>query len=394
MVGRIAPNGPIMRERCLQYIHKPSWGIYAAGADHTLIWKMLDWAKEKALRSTGDFYFDEEPPEYKNLQRAYRPLTFMKVAAWIGHTLAKDTLVINRLLQYQHKSGGVFNYIGDDPEKVEEQPVIGPLDTSFFGHLMVALDRRYEAIRAGEWICRLVEANRKHMADEGRMFTGMTPEGKLITKVEPGEEYRKFVSNKEPKQEFYQVGTSMAYLAVLYDKLRETWRVTASDAKPYLDNALALLDFEATMPFETYFWPSKCKVAWGAGELLRVLVKYGEAEEKINLASSIGEKVAIHTFITNQLSNGAWPAMHYVLSKDEPAIRYSYRPLYDLICVPSPDRKLTGSNTIYLPSEEVTGEFVGEMKAFEIGLAKQLEYEQNSATGSTCKGDSTLDKRC
>jgi len=382
LVSRIAPNGPIMRERCLQYIHKPTWGMYAAGMDHRLIWKILDWAKERALRSTGDFYFDEEPPEYKDLQRAYRPLTFMKVAAWIRHPLAKDSLIINRLLQYQHKSGGVFNYIGDDPEKVEEQPVLGPLDTSFFGHLMLALDRRDEAVKAGEWIRRLVEANRKHMADEGRMFTGMTPEGELITKVGPGEEYRRFVSNKEPKQEFYQVGTSMAYLAVLYDKLRDMWQVTASDAKPYLDNALALLDFEATMPLETYFWPSKCKVAWGAGELLRVLVKYDESEEKIDLASSIGEKVAIHTFITNQMSNGGWPAMHYVLSKDEPAIRYGYRPLYDLICVPSPDGKLTGSNTIYLPSEELTGEFVGEMKAFEIGLAMQLEYEQNRAAAS------------
>jgi len=61
---------------------------------------------------------------------------------------------------------------------------------------------------------------------------------------------------------------------------------------------------------------------------LRVLVKYGEAGEKMNLASSIRKKVAIHTLITNQLSNGGWPAMHYVPSREEPAMKYSYRPLY------------------------------------------------------------------
>jgi hypothetical protein len=379
LIGRLAPNGPIMKERCLQYVHKSTWGMYACGIDHRIISKMLDWTKKNALRPSGDFYFDDEPQEYKDQQRAYRALAFMKVAAWINHPLAKDSVVVNRLLQYQHKSGGVFNYIGDDPKRVEEQPTLGALNTSFFGHLMIGLNRKNEAIKAGDWICRLVEANRKYMAEEGEMFTCVTTDGTLETDMKPGEEYTKMVTNRQFKQEFWQVGTCMSYLATLYDKLRGSWKETASDAKRYLDDALTLLDYEATMPLETYLWPSKCKVAWGAGDLLRVLVKYGGSEEKIDRASKIGEKVALNTFIGNQLSNGGWSSMHYVLSSNEPALRYDYKPLFDLTCVPSPDMKIPGSNTIYLPAEEITGEFLGEMKAFEVGLASQLKYYEEKA---------------
>jgi len=120
------------------------------------------------------------------------------------------------------------------------------------------------------------------------------------------------VDNRAPKQEFWQVGTTMAYLAVLYDKLRRDWGYSAEAARPYLDSALLLLDFEATMPLETYLWPSKCKVAWGAGELLRVLVHYalGSAEQ-VELAYQAARKTAVFTFMDNQLPHGGWSCMHY-----------------------------------------------------------------------------------
>jgi len=82
--------------------------------------------------------------------------------------------VLGRLLQYQHPSGGCFNYVGDGPQ-VEEQPTLGTLNTSFFGHLMLALDRREEAIRAGDWLRRWVAANAAHMKQEGVLYSNMTP---------------------------------------------------------------------------------------------------------------------------------------------------------------------------------------------------------------------------
>ena len=372
LVNRRAPHGPIMREPNLSYVHKATWGMYAAGVDHTIISELLDWANDNALQPNCDFYVLGEGPGYKDLQRAYRPLTFLKVAAWIEHPLARDEKVVTRLLQYQHASGGVFNYIGDDPSRIEEQPTIGTLNTSFFGQLMIALDVRDEAVRAGRWLCDLVEANHDHMRQEGLMYVNMTPQGELVTDIKPGQRISSVVDNRQPKQEFWQVGTVMAYLAVLYDVARERWGHDILDLERYLHNALELLDFEATMPLYTYLWPSKCKVGWGAGELLRILVKYRRGiSEQVEKAYEVAKKVAVFTFMDNQLPNGGWSCMHYPTSELDPELAFDYKPLRGLINVP--DHPLSGSQALFLPGEEITGEFLGEMKSIEMGVQELLD---------------------
>ena len=372
LVGRIAPNGPILREPNLSYVHKASWGMYAAGVDHAVIARLLDWAQEHALRENGDFYIPGEAPGYKDMQRVYRPLTFGKVAAWIDHPVIRQPGVVDRILQYQHKpSGGVFNYIGDDPTHVEEQPTIGSLNTTFFGHFVLAVDLREQALAAGEWVRRWVEANRDHMAN-GRLYTNVTPDGQLVTDIAPGEKLGKLVDTVSPKQEFWQVGTAMAYLAVLYDAMCTRWNEPVEKARPLLDAALALLDFEATMPLDTYLWPSKCKVAWGAGELLRVLVEHGIGDPPtIEKTYRIAERVAIFSFMDNQLATGGWPAVHYPLSELIPELAFSYKPLKGTVWAP-PD-PVEGSETIWLPSEELTGEFLGEMECVVRGVDAWLK---------------------
>lgn len=374
LISRVAPNGPIMQKRNLDYVHKACWGMFEAGVNSKLISRILDWIKEHALQSNGDFFFPEEEPEYKISQRAYRPLTFLKVATWLNHPLSRDSLVINRILQYQHESGGVFNYIGEDPKKIEEQETIGSLNTSFFGHLMIALNKKEEAIKAGDWIKDFVEKNKEYMK-KGVMYTQMTTKGELVTDVKKGERITKIVNNIDPKQEFWQVGTCMAYLCVLYEKMRDEWNFSEKDAKPYLEAALELLKFEKTMPLYTYIWPSKCKVGWGAGELLRVLIKYGVNKEFINDAYDICKKVAIFTFIDNQLPDGSWSCMHYPLSEEAPEIRFDYKPLKGIVNVPK--ERIPNSRTIFLPSEEITGEFLGEMKSIEKGVMELLKKKNS-----------------
>ena len=373
LTSRIAPYGPILREPNVSYIHKASWGMYAAGVDHDTIARLLDWVQREALRDNGDFYIPGELPEYKDMQRVYRPMTFGKVAVWIGHPVIHAPRVIDRILQYQHQpSGGVFGYIGDDPDHVEAPPVIGSLNTTFFGHLMVALDRETEALAAGDWVRRWVDANRPHMAD-GRMYTQVTPDGQLVTDVGQREKVVKVVDTLDPKQEFWHVGTAMAYLAVLYDVMRTRWAKSADAAQPYLDAAMALLDFETTMPLDTYLWPSKCKVAWGAGELLRVLVEHDlGTEHTIEQAYRVAERVAIFTFMDNQLAHGGWSCMHYPLADGIPELAYSYRPLGQTVLVPP--YRVEGADAIFLPGEEITGEFLGEMKSVEQGVAAWLKH--------------------
>lgn len=372
LTSRIAPLGPILQEPNLSYIHKASWGMYAAGVDHDIIARLLDWAQREALRDNGDFYIPGEPPECKDFQRVYRTATFGKVAAWIDHPVIQQPGVIDRVLQYQHQpSGGVFHYIGDDPDHVEEQATIGTLNTTFFGHLMIALDIREQAISSGQWVRRWVDANRQHMAG-GLLYTLMTPDGELVREVGPGQRISKLVDTRNPKQEFWNVGTAMAYLAVLYDVMRTRWDYTEEQARPYLDAALALLDFEANMPLDTYLWPSKCKVGWGAGELLRVLVEHGlGSPQMIEKTYCVAERVAMFTFMDNQLPHGGWPAMHYPLSDQIPELAYSYKPLKNTVWVPP--EPIDGSQTIFLPSEEIAGEFLAEMKSIEQGVAAWLK---------------------
>jgi len=369
--GRIAPNGPILQRRCVSYIHKASWGMFVSGVEEETIARLLDWAQAEALRPNGDFYFPEEGPEYKDYQRVYRPLNFCRVAAWIGHPLIENQQVLDRILQYHHAaSGGTFHYIGEDPRKVEPAASLGTLNTTFFGHLMIALDLRGRALASGDWVRRWVEANRTHMA-EGRMYTSMTPEGELITEVGPGEAISKMVDLEHPKQEFWNSGTAMAYLVDLYEVMVDRWGRKEAEARPYLDAALALLDFEARMPLDTYLWLSKCKVGWGAGELLRVLVQKNLADaELVERAYRVAERVAIFTFLDNQRADGSWPWMHYPLADDIPQMQLGYKPLKDTVAAP-PER-IEGSNTIWLPAEEITGEFLGELKSIERGVAAML----------------------
>jgi len=181
------------------------------------------------------------------------------------------------------------------------------------------------------------------------------------------------VDSKAPKQEFWQPGTSMAYLADLYEKMRDDWGYSEGEVQVYLDNAFTLLDFENTMPLYTYLWPSKCKIGWGAGELLRILIKYSKGtEDQIEKAYQAARKVAIFTFMDSQLPTGGWSVMHYPLSELIPEMAFDYKPLKGMVNVP--DSRIEGSETIFLPGEEITGEFLGEMKSIQMGLEELLDH--------------------
>ena len=64
--------------------------------------------------------------------------------------------------------------------------------------------------------------------------------------------------------------------------------------------------------------------------------------------------------------------MHYPLSELIPEMTFDYKPLKGLVNVP--DSRIPGSETIFLPGEEITGEFLGEMKAIQTGVEEALSY--------------------
>ena len=74
----------------------------------------------------------------------------------------------------------------------------------------------------------------------------------------------------------------------------------------------------------------------------------------------------------SQLADGGWPYMHYPLSEQIPQMAFNYKPLKEMSWVPH--QRIEGSQTIFLSREEITGEFLGEMKAIEQGVAAWLNY--------------------
>ena len=66
--------------------------------------------------------------------------------------------------------------------------------------------------------------------------------------------------------------------------------------------------------------------------------------------------------------------MHYPLSNGIPEMDYSYKPLKNIVWVPPEPARL--SATILLPSEEITGEFLGEMKGIEQGVTAMMNDER------------------
>ena len=375
LVNQHAPQGPVMRERDVSYVYKCVWGEYAARVGHHYVAELLDWLYRNALQPNGDLFFPEESPDHRIDTRVYRALTFLRFAALTGHPIARDTRILRRIREYQDPAtGGCFYYIGEDPNQPELPSFIAVGDTVFFGEFALAADLKAEALGAGAWTLKMVQDNLCHMTTEGIFYTLTDCRGELMTDVKPGERIFKTVNNWDANQMGWNVGCAMAFLGDLYETLLERWGSDSQAAQPYLDAALALVEFEDTMPAYTYCYPSKCKVAWGAGVLLRVLLRHGlgnpELFDKLYRAA---KRVFVLTFLGSQRPDGSWPALHYPLSDDAPELQFDYRILKGLALNPA-ERIAESKTSSFLPAVEITGEFLGEIGAMVEGLEPLLRY--------------------
>jgi len=143
--------------------------------------------------------------------------------------------------------------------------------------------------------------------------------------------------------------------------------------------AEALAGFEDRMPLYTYFFPSKCKVEWGAGAMLRVLFKHGLGHEALyDKLYRACKRVLVYTFLHSQLPDGSWAAMFYPLSNVVPEINMDYRVLKGLRLNPADDFPGNATSS-WLPAVEITGEFLGEIAAFVEGAEALLRHYRGLA---------------
>ena len=336
LTSNLAPKGPILAVRNVSFCHKVTWGLYEAGRIPEVV-RILDWLDANAKQAPGEYYFPEEQWYEKDMQRVYRATAFGKVAEYVKHPAFANDEVRARIKQYQHASGGVANCIDDGfPEEFE------PLNTTFFGQWALAAGLMDEAKKAGDWVAELVEQNEAYLAQEVPTFyyKRKRDTGELVTEVPPGERMNTLIDTKTVKQPSWVTGTCMALLADLYE--------AAQDEK-YLKAALSLAEFEKKCDHRLLFWPSKCKVGWGAAELYRITA---DPEHR-----KIAANVARVTFIGSQREDGSWSHMFYPLRDTGAWSDIVYRGPNAAV----PERIEEDGSHCWLSSHEITGEFLGEL---------------------------------
>jgi hypothetical protein len=362
-----------MGEQAMPYIYKPLWAFGAAGDVETTA-RLLDWCEKHALQDNGDLFFPQEKGILRDGNRLYRAATIMRNAPPIGHPLAQNEAVFRRLHQYQDPTtGGVYPYIGEDPARPQLPDNCNVLEGAFFGEYALAAGSVEAAARCGRWFVSIVDQNRAHMADSGRFYWQARRDGSLCVDVGSNEEYSKVLTNRPTSQANYPgwvIGCSIAFLADLYLTVMTGSDSETTDAECYIDAARELAAYEAAMPLETYHFPSKCKVAWGAGSLLKALLETNPDDDAIDDAYRIGKRTYLYTFLGTRQAEGFWGPEYYPLSDDVLARAYDYRTMEGLSSVP-PDTSGLGDNEgsvdqayLFLPSVEITGENLAELQYF------------------------------
>jgi hypothetical protein len=337
LISQFGPNGPIMRDHDVSYCHKVTWGLFEDGRLEEA-WRILDWLETNAKQGVAQYYFPEEPPFNREMQRVYRFLTFGKIAEALHYPGMANDATRAEVCTYLHETGGCFGH----PQAPELRATLNPLVTSFLTEWALPAGLTEPAKKSGDFLAMMVDLNREHMLAEpvGRFYYLYdVSAGKLVTEALPGESLNYFVDTAGAKQHFYHMGCSMAALADLY---------LAGLGEKYLEAATTLADFCERCHPEGLRWPSCCKVGWGAAELYAAT---GDPRYRIMAAN-----VSDITFIGAQTQAGGWENMYYPVKDNGwwTKIAYDGRGLV-------PTGPPEDDSCAWLSGHEITGEFLGEM---------------------------------
>jgi hypothetical protein len=349
LISEFGPDGPIMRDHDVSYCHKVTWGLLEDGRLEEA-WRVLDWLEANAKQGVAQYYFPEEPPFNREMQRVYRFLTFGKVAEALRHPGMANDETREEVCSYLHDTGGCFGH----PSDPELRKYLNPLVTSFLTEWALPAGLDEAARKSGDFLVMMTELNREHLRDDpGRFYYLYDVEsGTLVTESPDGEALNCCVDTVGPRQHFYHMGCSMAALADLY---------LAGHGKQYLHAAKVLADFTARCNPEGLRWPSYCKVGWGAAELYAAT---GHRCHRIMAANT-----SDITFLGAQTRAGGWENMFYPLTDagNAHAVVYDGRGL-----VPLRGGLDDDGSWAWLSGHEITGEFLGEMgrtlKVFKAAL--------------------------
>ena len=283
-------DGSLGSEPGLGPIYKTTYALVMTGRLDAA-WRLMDHITARYMPEPGVF---RAAGESKLDQDGvfYRTCYILRAALCLGRFDVASPAALSHLYRYQHRSGGFCGGL-----RPAARRRINPLDTCMGGWLCLYTARLDRAIRAGDFLVRLIR-NQPRMPERLYFHTDSRT-GRCVTAFDPGTDVCYYSDRKKDKQWFFVTGAIMGFLADLF---------RATGNRSYLRTATKLFAYEKGMHPRSFEWPCKCKVGWGAALLYSVT---GDAMHR-----TMATKVADVTLLGPQCRNGGWKTLWFPLSDD------------------------------------------------------------------------------
>ena len=283
--SRQSADGSIDRAGGIASIYKTTFALVAAGR-LPAAWRLMDFVADHWMTEPGEFHINDE----SWLDKAtafYRNCYILKAALRLGRFDIASPAALDHLFRYQHRGGGFcpgLNRAG--------RHRVNSMHACMGGWLCLYATRLDRAVRAGDFLLNLIR-KQPDMPNRFYFFTN-TRTGRCITKFDPGTAVVHVADRKLPRQQFFQVGAIMGFLADLY---------RATGKAKYLRGAEKMFTVDQGMHPRSFEWPSKCKAGWGAALLYSVTGNRAHRRT--------AERVARTTMLRSQRRDGSWPDFQF-----------------------------------------------------------------------------------
>jgi hypothetical protein len=211
-------------------------------------WRTMRWLEAETFTDEGDF---EDPrPGYHAAHWPYRNLWFIRAAHFLEmYHLSYGGM--GYVLRFRDPATGGIQAVAPYDEQGSD-PRQALVLTAFGGLNLVTLGHRAEAEAAGEWVCRLIEAQ---PALDERLYLMWRPEGGVVAEVPRGHDPLWYaIDRRLLKQDYYNLGVALTFLSHLY-------RLTGNER--FLSGALAYYGFLASCREDRLRSLSSGKVLYG-----------------------------------------------------------------------------------------------------------------------------------
>lgn len=208
----------------------------------------MRWLQKNTFTAEGDF--DDPRPGYHAAHWPYRNLWFIRAAHFLElYEISYPAMDYVRRFR-DPKTGGiraVAPYVERDADPRQDLIL-----TAFGGLNLLTIGCRAEAEAAGEWVCRLMEAQPEL---DKRLYLMWRPGSGVVGKVPEGHDPLWYwLDRRALNQDYYNLGVAFTFLSHLYKLTRN---------KCFLDGALAYYRFFESCREDRLRTMSSGKVLYG-----------------------------------------------------------------------------------------------------------------------------------